>query len=65
MEWCNENRKLVNGDPIQWTQRSSGGVVREYHGSSAHCVTVFASRGRRELTETRFYSFQVMRLEEE
>lgn len=64
MAWCNENRKLAGGDPVQWAQRSSGGVVTEYYGSSSRCVIVSAYRGRKEITETRFYSFQVMRLED-
>lgn len=58
MAWCNENRKLSGGDPIQWTR----GADPADYGESKHVVTLAAFRGRKEITETRYYSLQVMKL---
>lgn len=60
--WCNENRKLSDGGPIQWDR--SGGADPMDYGESAHCVILPAFRGRKQVTETRYYSLQVMKLED-
>jgi hypothetical protein len=62
MAWCNENRKLSDGDPIQW-DKSRGADPADY-GKSGRVVILPAFRGRKEIRETRYYSLQVMKLED-
>lgn len=60
MAWCDENRKLSGGDPVQWG-RSRGADPADY-GESGHVVILPAFRGRKEMTGTRYYSLQVMKV---
>lgn len=60
MAWCDENRKLENGDPVKW--QVTGGDYPEDYGESRH-VKVDVGKGRPHVT-TRFYCLQVMKLED-
>jgi hypothetical protein len=57
MSWCNENRKLENGDSIAWQVNKAG----DEWGESANIVL---DLGRTKLNTTRYYSLQVMKLED-
>jgi hypothetical protein len=59
MAWCNENRKLEGGDPIKW-EVSRGADPVDY-GESQHIVL---DLGRTKHRTTRFYSLQVMKLDD-
>jgi len=63
MAWCNENRKLSGGDPIKWVKLDGNGILDDY-GESKHVVILPASRGQKEVRETRCYSLQLMKLED-
>jgi hypothetical protein len=54
--WCDENRKLENGDPIQWSDAND-----EEYGESRN-VVLDLLRGEK-LRTVNFYSLQVMKLE--
>jgi hypothetical protein len=60
MAWCNENRKLSDGDPVRWNR--SGGADPADYGESGHVVILPASRKSKEIRETRHYSLQVMKV---
>jgi hypothetical protein len=60
MAWCNENRKLSGGDPIQW-HLSSGADPADY-GESGNVVILPAARGTKQIKETRNYYLQVMKV---
>jgi hypothetical protein len=52
--WCNENRKLEHGDPIEW--KVSGGADPVEYGESRNVVL---DLGRTRERITRYYSLQV------
>lgn len=49
--WCNEQRKLLRGDPVQWKGDT---------GKSANCVLLEDRHGT--VKETMYYTIEAMRL---
>jgi len=62
MAWCNENRKLECGDPIQW--QVTRGLVTESvdYGESRHIVQDLGRHGKHRTTY--YYTLQAMKLED-
>lgn len=51
VSWCNDQRKLLRGDPIQWTGDE---------GTSAHCV--LGEYQGKVMKETMYYTVEMLKV---
>jgi hypothetical protein len=57
--WCNEHRKLLQGDPISWKE-SEGASPRTWWGTSTRCKLEAGRTGKptETITVTMFYTIE-------